>query len=174
MPADALPRRAHAVEAEVAESTALTAVSSLVIGGVLVGVGLWFYTGGLQVEEPLKSEQEKPIASAAPAMIGLPIVMASIVILHAGSKQGVVSAIAAHMAVLVSTIGTLGGIGSAALAFVADTENGKKDVPDHLLLAALSAAHVYFNVLHFLHCKKVRRESAGACENSTVASVKAD
>jgi hypothetical protein len=150
------------LNAQIAESATTTAKFSLLIGLVLCGVGAWFGGWQLQVNQPWDQMQESitlpdgttSAIGAAPALVGLPIAVCSLVILQAGGESSTAVAIAAHVAVLVSTVGLLAACGFAAASHSAGNSS---ELPDCFLMGGLCAAHVWFNVLHFVDSGKLKR-----------------
>jgi hypothetical protein len=153
---------ADELSAKISESAMFTARFSLLIGLVLCAVAVWFGGWQLQVNQPwdqmqpgiARPDEITSFVGAAPALVGLPIAACSLVILGAGGESGTTVAVVTHIAVLVSVGGVLAACGYGVAA---RTAGNTSDLPDCFLMGALSAMHVWFNVLHFVDRSKLKR-----------------
>eukprot|EP00929_Paragymnodinium_shiwhaense_P042860 TRINITY_DN22112_c3_g1_i1.p1 TRINITY_DN22112_c3_g1~~TRINITY_DN22112_c3_g1_i1.p1 ORF type:complete len:147 (+),score=39.89 TRINITY_DN22112_c3_g1_i1:68-508(+) len=144
---------AAVTEESIAEESKKGAVStskpSAGIGLLLMLVGAGFY----------QLTERKSKTALAPAFVGLPVLLCHLAILATEGGNKKIVAIAAHVAVLLTSLGTLGG---AAMGVVG-TIKGKPwtTVADCTAMALLCAAHVGISVSHFIRISKMKKQLKG-------------
>lgn len=123
------------------------------VGIILIAVGAFFFLTA-EVAEGAK----RPVTSLIPAFIGLPVALLGCI----GCCKPAMNKHAAHVAVVLTLLGTLGGIG---MGFKNMGTAGKETaVTAQFIMGAVCLVHVILSVKSFIAAKKAPEAAAAAGE----------
>ena len=115
---------------------------------IIQGVSFYFLTS------------RKSVTAAIPSFVGVPLLVASLMMTRYSTSTKALS-VFAHIAVVVSLLGFLGGSGMGYLGF-AKTKELSTTVADCLIMAVLCVVHVVASVKHFMKIAKLKRAAKNA------------
>ena len=117
------------------------------LGVLLVVQGLIFYilTG------------RRSLTAAIPSFVGGPLSITSFFMMQKASNAKIV-AISAHISVIFSLVGFLGGSGMGIVGFLKENKPSTT-VADCLIMAALTLVHVVASVQHFIKIAGLKRKA---------------